>query len=103
MRCTTTLSGTALVLALTLLGLAAYGCRTTSTPAAAPGGKDTRVQVTELSGPQAWAENCGRCHNLRDPASYSSQQWEIAVSHMRLRAQLTGQQEKAIEDFLASK
>ena len=51
-------------------------------------------------GAQLWAENCSRCHWVRPPQSFSDSQWEIIVHHMRLRANLTGPEAKAIADFL---
>lgn len=51
-------------------------------------------------GAKAWADNCGRCHNLRNPKEFSDAQWKVIVSHMRLRAGLTGQEERDILKFL---
>jgi len=55
---------------------------------------------TGKSGSQLWAENCGRCHNVRSPASYSDEQWEVASMHMRIRANLTEEEHRKIEQFL---
>jgi hypothetical protein len=49
---------------------------------------------------QLWSQNCSRCHNLRDPSSYSETQWEVIMLHMRVRANLTAQEHKAILQFL---
>lgn len=54
----------------------------------------------QRSGAQLWADNCSRCHYARPPQSFSETQWEIIVHHMRLRADLTGQEARAITDFL---
>jgi hypothetical protein len=51
-------------------------------------------------GAQLWAENCTRCHNVRPPSQYSDQQWDLIVTHMRLRANLTGQESREIIKFL---
>ncbi len=53
-----------------------------------------------LSGAKLWTENCGNCHNLRNPAGYSDAQWDVAVLHMRIRANLTAEESRAILDFL---
>jgi cytochrome c5 len=53
-------------------------------------------------GAQLWSENCGRCHNLRPPTQYSAAEWQIIVHHMRLRADLTGQEQRSITEFLQS-
>ena len=55
---------------------------------------------SSASGAQLWAENCSRCHNIRPPQSYSDAQWEAVVMHMRLRANLTGVEQRKITEFL---
>jgi hypothetical protein len=54
------------------------------------------------SGSQLWEESCGRCHNFRSPTSYGAAGWDVAMAHMRLRANLTAEEEKAIVEFLKS-
>ena len=54
------------------------------------------------SGAQIWAENCMRCHQLRSPSQYTPAQWGIIMQYMRLRAGLTGTQEKKVLAFLQS-
>ena len=49
---------------------------------------------------QLWTESCGRCHNIIRPTAYSDSQWEVAMRHMRLRAQLTEEEYKGILEFL---
>jgi cytochrome c5 len=56
--------------------------------------------ASEHSGAQLWSANCSRCHNLRPPQSYSDAQWALIVHHMRLRANLTGQEARSITEFL---
>lgn len=51
-------------------------------------------------GAQTWANNCSRCHNMRDPQDLRDDQWITSVSHMRVRAGLTGQQARDILTFL---
>ena len=53
-----------------------------------------------ITGAKAWAENCNRCHNLRDPKELSDDQWITAMFHMRLRGGLTGQETRDILTFL---
>jgi len=54
----------------------------------------------ERGGAELWARNCRRCHNLRAPTSYSADQWEVVVNHMRVRANLTAKDARKIEEFL---
>jgi mono/diheme cytochrome c family protein len=51
-------------------------------------------------GAQAWADNCARCHAMRDPKSESDRHWQVVVTHMRLRAGLDGAQADDILIFL---
>ena len=55
-----------------------------------------------LSGEELWSNNCQRCHNLRSPAMQTPVQWQIIVHHMRVRANITGSDARAIADFLKS-
>ena len=57
---------------------------------------------TGKSGTQLWSENCTRCHNDRSPASYNDAQWEVAMHHMRIRANLTAEEHTKILEFLQS-
>jgi cytochrome c5 len=93
--------------ALLLLAIVAMpGCadRNPSPPASTAGGQPATATsaVAQTSGAQLWSENCMRCHNLRSPETYSSTQWEVAVHHMRLRANLTGEETEKITAFLKS-
>jgi cytochrome c5 len=56
----------------------------------------------QLSGEELWSNNCQRCHNIRSPSMYTPAQWEIIVHHMRVRANITGAEQRAIADFLKS-
>jgi len=58
--------------------------------------------TTQKTGVQLWADNCARCHNMRSPDSYSDTQWEVAVLHMRVRANLAAKDARAIADYLKS-
>jgi len=53
-------------------------------------------------GAQQWANNCARCHNMRDPKEFRDDEWKPIVLHMRVRAGLTGQQSRDILTFLQS-
>ena len=51
-------------------------------------------------GAQAWANNCSRCHNMRDPKELRDDQWRAVVSHMRVRGNLTGKEARDVLMFL---
>jgi cytochrome c5 len=57
-------------------------------------------KTQKKAGSELWAENCTRCHNARPPQYYSDATWDIIVHHMRLRANLTGEEARAIAEFL---
>ena len=52
------------------------------------------------SGAQLWGENCMRCHNTPSPETFSDTEWDIAVLHMRVRANLTENEAVKISGFL---
>ena len=52
------------------------------------------------NGAKTWAENCTRCHNVRDPKELRDDQWITTVYHMRVRAGLTGQEARDIVTFM---
>jgi mono/diheme cytochrome c family protein len=59
--------------------------------------KATDVKKGDVArGVKAWTENCMRCHNARDPREYSDALWKPVITHMRIRAGLTGQQARDI-------
>lgn len=60
--------------------------------------KDTEGNFAR--GAKLWAGRCSSCHNMRDPKDLSDAEWEATVTHMRLRAGLTGQDARDIIKFL---
>ena len=56
----------------------------------------------QLSGEELWTMNCQRCHNIRPATMYSNAQWDVIVHHMRVRANITGEEQRAIVEFLKS-
>jgi cytochrome c5 len=51
-------------------------------------------------GAASWGQNCARCHEMRDPEEFRDDLWKPIVAHMRVRAGLTGQQQRDILAFL---
>jgi len=51
-------------------------------------------------GAKAWAENCMRCHNARDPREFRDDSWKPVIYHMRVRGGLTGQQTRDILAYI---
>lgn len=75
-----------------LVAAALAGCATAPKSASSEG----------ASGAKLWAQNCSRCHNARSPSDYSNEHWEVAMLHMRVRANLTAEEHKKVLEFLQS-
>lgn len=63
---------------------------------------DDNKNGDSIRGATEWANNCSRCHNMRDPKDFRDDSWRQIVAHMRVRAGLTGQQARDILSFLQS-
>lgn len=82
-----------------LVSLLAYGCQ----ESAAPTTKQASVaDPNRKGGAQLWSDNCARCHNLQPPTQHSNGEWAVIIHHMRVRADLTGNESREILDFLKS-
>ncbi len=58
--------------------------------------------IKEKDGSVLWSENCMRCHNTPTPTDFKDEQWEVAGTHMKLRANLTDDEIKKVIEFLKS-
>lgn len=76
---------------------AAPAAPATATATAATAPQDMTVFAR---GAKAWADNCARCHAMRDPKDETDRQWKVVMTHMRLRAGLDAQQVRDITLFL---
>lgn len=56
--------------------------------------KDGVMAPSVARGKKAWTENCERCHEMRDPKDLTDREWPAVIRHMRVRAGLTGQEER---------
>jgi hypothetical protein len=94
----------AILVSLATIGLGLAAC-STSKQTGGTANVSTSDRNNASKGPtgvQLWSQNCGHCHNVRSPDSYSATQWEVAMLHMRIRANLTAQEHKTILEFLQS-
>lgn len=55
---------------------------------------------TVARGARLWSATCNRCHNRRATIERTDAQWDVIVSHMRTRANLTRSEADAIARFL---
>ena len=60
----------------------------------------SRLTAQAASGPEVWAANCGSCHRLRSLETYTASQWNTVATHMGLVARLTGDETRAVREFL---
>jgi len=89
------------ILALAVICATFSGCNSTESANVHPLLADAAA-ADKKTGTQLWADNCTRCHNARPSTQYSAQQWDLIVHHMRLRANLTGEEQRTITEFLQS-
>jgi len=89
---------------LAFLAIVSVGVSGFEKPALAQESTSTGQANAGLSarGAQTWADNCDRCHNMRDPKEFRDDQWRSIVSHMRVRGGLTGQESRDVLAFLQS-
>jgi hypothetical protein len=66
------------------------------------GGCKPSEAITSKSGAQIWGENCIRCHNAASPSTFSDTEWDVAVMHMQIRANLTLEESEKVAKFLKS-
>ncbi len=53
-----------------------------------------------IRGATTWGNNCARCHEMRSPTEFRDDIWKPITAHMRLRAGLTGEQQRDVLAFL---
>lgn len=61
-----------------------------------------RDQALVAYGAEVYGYSCGRCHNPRAAAERSDEEWAAILTHMRVRANLTGRQARAVMAFLTA-
>ena len=54
----------------------------------------------KLDGAKVYAWNCGSCHSERWPKERSDAEWEVIMTHMRVRANMTAAQTEAVLQYL---
>lgn len=82
------------------LSVALYAAAAIGINAFASSEKKAPAKGDFVKGAAIWADACVRCHNMRDPQELNDDQWKSVVSHMRLRAGLTGQDARDVLAFL---
>ncbi|MBT8246378.1 MAG: hypothetical protein HKO82_14140 [Acidimicrobiia bacterium] len=59
-----------------------------------------KARPTALDGAKVYAWNCGSCHSERWPKERSDAEWDVIMTHMRVRANMTAAQAEAVLRYL---
>ena len=81
-----------------LIGATIVACAPRPDPAAGPEPADAQALVAR--GAEVYGYSCGRCHNPRAAAERTDRSWEAIIDHMRVRANLTGGEARAVTAFM---
>lgn len=72
-------------------------------PLAAYSAHDNQPDPLQIArGAKAWAQQCGRCHNLRSPNELTDEEWLVSTTHMRVRGNIPAAVIRDIQAFLIS-
>jgi len=91
-----------LVLLGILTAVAAGGNASEQTTPQAQAAGSAAMKTKGKGGAELWAQTCARCHNIRSPTEFSHAEWQVIMHHMRVRANLTGEEQRKILEFLKS-
>ena len=58
------------------------------------------ISQPKLDGAKVFGWYCGACHSERYPKERTDAEWEMIVSHMRVRSNLTGEQAEAVLHYM---
>jgi len=90
-----------LALAWLALALGGAGCAALRAgPEDASSASPPQDAASGPSGSELWGAHCGRCHFNRSPSWYSDGQWDVAMFHMGVKAQLTRAERDAVLRYL---
>ncbi len=65
-----------------------------------PAGRKAKAPARTLSGAELYSIHCNRCHPERYPTERTAAQWKTIMLHMRVRANLPGEQARIILKYL---
>ena len=92
------LTGEVALIALAALLILIGGCSPRPDPEAGPAPNDLQALVAH--GAEVYGYSCGRCHNARAAVERTDREWEAVIDHMRVRANLTGGEARAVTAFM---
>lgn len=62
--------------------------------------KNDPPPVKRITGVELYAIHCNRCHPERYPTEFNEAEWKTIMMHMRVRANLSGQDAREIMQYL---
>lgn len=83
-----------------ILAVMTMGLVLSAGPTVWAGAEEDTSGAEAARGARAWTENCARCHNFRDLGEFTDAQWDLIVTHMKVRANLALETAEEIEAFL---
>jgi len=95
-----TILAVTLVLTWGLSHLATANEATTSPETAQAAPAQPSGGTPQLDGATVYAWSCGSCHSERRPKEHTDADWQVIATHMRVRANLTAPQARAVLDYL---
>lgn len=85
----------------TIVTLIALGGTLGLVPLAAFPAHDEKPEPAQVArGAKAWAEQCGRCHNIRSANELTDEEWIVSTTHMRVRGNIPADLIRDIQAFL---
>ena len=55
-----------------------------------------------IAGRKLYVDHCSGCHNLHFPEEFTSDQWEMQLDEMQVKAKITDEDKKLIFQYLTS-
>lgn len=81
-----------------LAGILLAACASRPEGTISSGQEDPQLLVAR--GAEVYGYSCGRCHNARAANERTDRQWDAVVAHMRVRANLTGEEARSVMAFM---
>jgi mono/diheme cytochrome c family protein len=60
------------------------------------------MAASVIEGEKTYKASCGRCHGLKDPASYTAKEWEPIMKSMAPKAKLSEQETSNVMAFVVN-
>lgn len=86
------------ILALAIVGMVIYSC---SKKLVIPSGEEKRGLTPELAeGKTLFVNNCAKCHNLKNPNNYTTEEWKPILLRMQKKAKISDEEREKIQNYV---